>query len=128
MAKVTTALDGFEATKRAFANAPDAVKAAAGDVVAKSAFAVAQRMRSLVPVRTGNLKRRITSAATGLNGRVGFSDADAFYWRFVEFGTVRVPARPFVRPAAEAESDAFVRGMQGIGPRLERDLSSGRFT
>jgi HK97 gp10 family phage protein len=126
VAQVTSVLDGFDATKRAFANAPDAVKVAAADVVAKSSFAVAQRMRSLVSVRTGKLRSRITSASTGLNGRVGFSDRDAFYWRFVEFGTVRMPARPFVRPAAEAEAEPFVRSMAAIGPKLERDLSGGR--
>jgi HK97 gp10 family phage protein len=28
-------------------------------------------------------------------------DRDAWYWRFVEFGTVKMPARPFLRPAFE---------------------------
>lgn len=27
---------------------------------------------------------------------------DAFYWRFVEYGTVGQPARPFIKPAADA--------------------------
>lgn len=125
MAKTTSSLDGFEATRRAFANAPDAVQAAAGDVIAKSSFAVAQRMRSLVAVRTGKLKSQIVSSSTGLNGRVGFASKDVFYWRFVEFGTVRIPARPFVRPAAEAEAEPYVRAMAAIGPKLERDLSAG---
>jgi HK97 gp10 family phage protein len=28
-------------------------------------------------------------------------DRNAWYWRFVEFGTERLPARPFLRPAFE---------------------------
>lgn len=28
---------------------------------------------------------------------------DAYYWRFVEFGTVKMSARPFLRPAFEAK-------------------------
>lgn len=125
MAKTTSALDGFEATRRAFAKAPEAVQSAAADVIAKSSFAVAQRMRSLVRVRTGRLKSQIVSSSSGLNGRVGFASKDVFYWRFVEFGTVRVPARPFVRPAAEAETEPYVRAMAAIGPKLERDFSAG---
>jgi HK97 gp10 family phage protein len=99
---------------------------AAADVIAKSSFAVAQRMRALVKVRTGKLKSQIVSASTGLNGRVGFASKDVFYWLFVEFGTVRVPARPFVRPGAEAEAEPYVRAMAAIGPKLERDFSAGR--
>jgi HK97 gp10 family phage protein len=123
--KSTSSLEGFDALKRAFAKAPESVQRHAADVIEKSAFAVAQRMRSLVPVRTGKLKSRIASTATGLNGRVGFSDRDAFYWKFVEYGTVRMPARPFVRPAAEAESEPYIRAMSAIGPKLERDMSAG---
>ncbi len=127
MAKSSSSLEGFEATKRAFAAAPELVKAAAADVVAKSAFAVAQRARSLAPSRTGRLRAGIVSASSGLNGRVGTNSKDLFYWRFVEFGTVKMGARPFFRPAAEAEADSYVRAMADIGPKLERDLSSGRF-
>ncbi len=30
---------------------------------------------------------------------------DAFYWRFLEFGTVKMSARPFLRPAFEAQKE-----------------------
>ncbi len=126
MAKVSSSLEGFDATKRAFALAPESVKAAAGDVIAKSSFAVAQRARSLAPVRTGKLRAGIVSAATGLNGRVGTNSKDLFYWKFIEFGTVNVAARPFFRAAAEAEQTAYLEGMKRIGPRLERDMAAGR--
>lgn len=33
---------------------------------------------------------------------------DAFYWRFVEFGTAKMAARPFMRPAFEAKKRAAV--------------------
>ena len=126
MAKVTSSLDGFEATRRAFVAAPDLVQVLAAGVVAKSTFAVAQRMRASVRVRTGKLRSQIVSSSTGLNGRVGFASKEVFYWRFVEFGTVRLPARPFIRPSAEAEADPYVREMAAIGRKLERDMSAGR--
>lgn len=128
MVKFSSKLDGFEATKRAFAAVPELAKSYAEDVVAKSTFAVGQRAQALAPVRTGKLRASIAASSSGLNGRVGLISKDAYYWRFVEFGTVRIPARPFFRPAAEAEADPYVRAMAAIGPRIERDLSSGRFT
>lgn len=41
---------------------------------------------------------------------------DAFYWRFVEFGTRHVMARPFMRPAFEAMKEAAVAA---IAKRLQ---------
>lgn len=45
-----------------------------------------------VVVRIGVLSDR--------SGRNSFTDA--FYWRFHEFGTSKMPARPFIRPAFES--------------------------
>ena len=135
MAKVTMTLDGMEPLQRALKTAPDLVQVHASDAVAKTSFAVSQRAKALVPVATGALKAAISATARGTSGRVGLSKGAStggvgpeVYWRFVEFGTVRVPARPFFRPAAEAETSAYVERIRAIGSRLERDLSGGRFT
>ena len=32
----------------------------------------------------------------------------AYYWRFLEFGTSKLSAKPFLRPAFEAKKDAAV--------------------
>lgn len=136
MAKITATLEGFEATKRAIAAVPEAAKRLAADAVAKSTFSIEQSARALAPRGlTGRLKASITSRATATAGRVGIAGSVSSslkykgpetYWRFVEYGTVRVPARPFFRPAAEREKDPFIKRMREIGPKLERDLSSGR--
>lgn len=46
-------------------------------------------------------KRRVgqTSATPGDSGNPG---GDTFYWRFVEFGTQKAAAQPFMRPAMDA--------------------------
>lgn len=130
MAKVTVTLTGFDALQRALAGAPEAVRDMSSSAIASSAFAIAQRARALVPVASGDLKRAIATSmvARGLTGSVGLSTPDTPYWRYVEFGTRFMAARPFFRPAAEMERDSFVQRMRDIGPRLERDLSTGRFT
>ena len=37
---------------------------------------------------------------------------DAFYARFVEFGTSKMPARPFMRPAFESKKEAAVQAIK----------------
>lgn len=129
MAKVKLTLEGMERTLKAIHNAPEVAKLHASQAISTSTFAVAQRARALVPVDTGNLKSAIESQSPkvrGLTGRVGLAaGASASYWFFVEFGTRFMAAQPFFRPAAEAERNDFVRRMQDIGPKMERDLSGG---
>jgi HK97 gp10 family phage protein len=122
-------LEGFESTRRALVAAPERARVHASSAVAASTFAITQRSRSLVPIDTGRLKSAIGSSrvVSGLQGSVGITDREAFYWRFVEFGTRRMSARPFFRPAAEQERNVFIQRMRDIGPSLERDLSTGRF-
>jgi HK97 gp10 family phage protein len=49
--------------------------------------------------RYGNTRRNRRAGKVGKEYR---QDGDAFYWRFVELGTVRLAPRPFLRPAFEA--------------------------
>ena len=42
-------------------------------------------------------------------GKKGNRSQDAYYWRWVEFGTVKMAARPFMRPAFEAQKEAAVQ-------------------
>ena len=124
MAKVTMSLEGFEKLQAAIKTSPELVRLHAEDTIAKSTFSTAQRMRGTVAVRTGRLKRAISTSARGLNGRV-LIEPKAFYWRFVEYGTVNMAAQPFVRPAAEAEAPHYLERMRGFVPKLERVWSGG---
>jgi HK97 gp10 family phage protein len=120
----------------ALSAAPEQMKSYASGAVAASTASVANRMRTLAPRDTGRLQRSITSSSNGLNGRVTIG-AEAYYWRFVEFGTSRgrsvlggkftTAAQPFVRPSAEEETPVFERRMNDAVGRLARDLSTSRF-
>lgn len=59
-----------------------------------------------VTVRQG----RTRDAIKGKRG-TGKQGKDAFYARFVEFGTVKMPARPFMRPALENNTEAATEAM-----------------
>ncbi|HET9234927.1 MAG TPA: HK97 gp10 family phage protein [Candidatus Eisenbacteria bacterium] len=63
--------------------------------------AVAQDMRRYVPVLTGNLRSTIRVEHGEGYGRVYFGSVDRGidYHLYVEFGTSRMAAQPFARPA-----------------------------
>ena len=52
---------------------------------------------------------------------------DAFYGRFVEFGTSKMPARPFMRPAFEAQKGAAVAAIQAyLEKRIPEEVDKAR--
>lgn len=99
------------------------------DAVMAGARVARDKARAATPVRTGKLKKNIAATrlkksdspggATagirvkrpagkktkalkrpGKKGRNQKTEWDApFYWRFLEFGTSKMPAHPFIRPA-----------------------------
>ena len=81
----------------------------------QGATLVVKSAKQKVPVLTGtilkNIKKRKHKTSTKMiaSTRVGVisdktgrgSGTDAYYWTFVEFGTHKMAARPFLRPAFE---------------------------
>lgn len=57
-------------------------------------------------------------------GRVGkkyTTQGEAYYWRFVEFGTSKMSAKPFLRPAFESQKE---RAVQIIKERLGKAIEA----
>ena len=50
---------------------------------------------------------------------ISWNKSKAFYGRFVEFGTKRMPAYPFLRPSFDAVNQ---RAIQAVNDRLEQEL------
>lgn len=55
-------------------------------------------------------------------GRAGANNPnDPFYWRFLELGTKKMAARPFLQPAAASKGDeAISKFMQSVVPQIEK--------
>ena len=97
------------------------------------ALRVAERAKEIVPVRTGHLLESI-SAVFGEDVEDPNSDgspkafdpvqvvADTPYASFVEFGTSKMAAQPFMGPAVEELEPEFLAGVDSIleGLGLER--------
>ena len=83
--------------------------------------------RSAPFVKRESLWRRTTTnrcerSALHLEGPGNLSQ-DAWYWRFVEFGTVKMPARPFLRPAFEGKKREAVQAIKTrLSERIEQAL------
>lgn len=46
---------------------------------------------------------------------------DPYYWRFLEFGTRKMAARPFLRPSAASKGqEAIAKFMQSVVPQIEK--------
>ncbi len=99
-------------------------------VLANGAIRVAERARELVPVRTGHLLASIRPDLGDIeDSSEAFSPiqvvADTEYASFVEFGTSKMEAEPFLGPAVEEiepeimeEVDAILAEL-GLTPGIE---------
>jgi HK97 gp10 family phage protein len=86
-------MQGMDGLIRALKSTPDIAKDVLRDAVDKTSFAIAQRMKVLAPRGTGRLISEIHyQPARGLRGGVSIG-ADAWYWHFLEYGTVKLPAK-----------------------------------
>lgn len=80
-------------------------------VVRKASFDVEAHAKNRVPVDTGALKNSISTEFED-RGLTGIIAPHTEYATFVEFGTRRMSAQPYMTPAAEAVMPAFVAAMK----------------
>lgn len=99
---------------------PEHVRSNTQQVMDTTAFQIARKAEATVKRRTGLLAGSITwkSNPRWLNAIVAV-DRVAFYWKFLEYGTVKMGASPFLRPAkASMESDHESRMTQALEKAL----------
>jgi len=72
---------------------------------------VQNRARELCPVDTGRLRSSIQTSGLQRDGRGAYIKVgtNVFYAGFVEFGTSRMPAQPYLRPALLEAARAWGR-------------------
>lgn len=122
-------VEGFKELNKALKIFPENVERrilrsmaqAGGQVVVKAA-------RENVPVKTGKLKKGIirrSKKGPKTAGRVEVSvgpSQDVFYGMFLEFGTSKIPATPWLRPALDENRDAIIEAMRQRGlKRIEKE-------
>ena len=79
-----------------------------------------------VGVRKGVAKYANTAAnrRAGKAGKVYKDAGTTFYWRFMEFGTSKMAARPFLRPAFESKKEEAVKAIaEKLDERIKKYAS-----
>jgi len=145
-ASVSVKVAGIDELKRALAALPSKIRRKALTKALRAGAKVVQKAaRAAVPVlatpnayRTkGLLKRKISVRVSKESRRAGdvgvfvnvkpaaksargaTNRLDPYYWRFVEFGTKKMTARPFMAPAADALPQALAAFEREAVPAIE---------
>jgi HK97 gp10 family phage protein len=95
------------------ARLPKAVR----EIVQETILGIESTAKIRCPVDTGALRASIQSEMTGdTSGVVG---TNIEYAPFVEFGTSKMAAQPYMTPAAEGERRHYMKKMTDLESRLE---------
>jgi HK97 gp10 family phage protein len=99
-------------TKNLLPKLASKVKEGAIEVINSHAHSIAAAARQLAPVKTGELRDSIAVSESSLGAvRVVAGAPHAVY---VELGTSRMSARPFLRPAVESDRPGLIRDLEKV--------------
>jgi HK97 gp10 family phage protein len=125
-------IEGIEPLIKAFRTIPKIARAELANMIGHVANAVEGRARMLAPVDQGDLVRAIGQTGTGLNRKIGIEKGEvggrtgqsshtdpSIYGRMREFGTAKLPASPFMRPAADQEAAKWEGRIREVSKALE---------
>ena len=84
-----------------------AIAGALADIVVEASQPIADEARRIVPVDTGALKASITTELkeADFSRAIAVTKPDTLYAGFVEFGTSRMRAQPYMRPAFDTKKE-----------------------
>lgn len=127
-------LSGFkEYAKMAKDLSPKQAKQLARSVVHGVAGEARKMVRKEAPKQEGTLRKAIKSKKRSMQGTKAISDVriehgrqaqhDAWYWHFIEFGTQKKSAQPYIRPTVERLEQELPRiWAEQFGKKLQKKL------
>lgn len=114
---ITIKFDGLDDLLKRIEAQPAKVKSEAGDIIQNTALRVEKRAKASAPEDTGYLKQHITAEKTGeLTADV---TSLAEYSIYNEFGTRKMAAHPYMRPAMNQEQPFIYQKLNNL---LEKGL------
>jgi len=113
MARVRMNITGIDRVLGEISRYDLSVTTRLSEQVKASGKQIVKEAKRRVNKRSGNLRRNIKfkMSRDKLTGWVTLR-SNGFYGHFLEFGTVKLSARPFMAPAAEAAKADYQRGVQ----------------
>ena len=91
------------------------VRPRAEQVVKKSAFDIEATGKINAPVDTGNLESSISTDIDGLTAQIG---PTAEYGGYVEYGTSKMDAQPYMGPAVDRHAPTFESALGQVGEKI----------
>lgn len=116
-------IEGIEQLNAALTNHEGRIEKETRDILRRAGARVRRKQRATVPKRTGTLMRSITMRSRGTRWvrvvEVGpqwsrttkGQKVNTHYGFFIEFGTSRMAAQPFVAPSLDGEAEALARDL-----------------
>lgn len=82
--------------------------------VRRNANTLRNAIRNRAPVRSGNLRDSISARydKDGFGADVGPTRPKGSHAHFLEFGTIKMAARPFITPAAEEQREKYLNDVR----------------
>lgn len=99
-------IEGLENVQAMFEQKMNDMQGKLSEGVAESCKVVEADAKAMCPVDTGELRKSITSEVSGTTGVVGTNKEYAMY---VEFGTYKMDAQPYLVPALKANEETIVQ-------------------
>jgi HK97 gp10 family phage protein len=118
MPSIHVTVKGFDELAERLQGLGPEIAAEAREEVQMSALEIESRAKELSPVDTGRLRSSIRTEVGAAPEEISatvFTDVD--YAIFVELGTSRAEAQPFLVPAAEEVAPQMIRRLEGIVER-----------
>lgn len=113
-AKVNIKIEGAEDVLRAFDRFDKESRENLRSAVRKNANALRKAIKDRAPVDSGNLRDSIAAKydKDGLGADVGPTKPKGSHAHLLEFGTVKMAARPFITPSAEEQREKYLNDVR----------------
>lgn len=115
--------DQLARLNRRLMGVPDAIKLALQPALDQSAREIVELAKKLAPRDQGDLidSIHVEAGEHDLARKIVAGDADAFYARWVEFGTVATPQQAFLFPAYRLLRDKMKRRLSRVSAKAVKD-------
>lgn len=112
MASLTVAVFGLAETQAALRKSVPGLTQKVDAEIQYAGIACQRYAKQLCPVDTGRLRSSIQYVNTGQGSCM--VDTNTFYAIFLEFGTSKMAARPFLRPAYEKARTELIANLKAL--------------
>jgi HK97 gp10 family phage protein len=117
---MTLTVFGFDKMQAYIESLPEFVQKSADVLMAKGADLMREEAQAIVPVRTGRLQRSVK--VVRIESCFYLVGSDVEYAGFVEFGTSRMRAQPFLRPAWDRAHPRALDSVVGLLEQLKAEF------